>query len=74
MPSDGHLEPDDGEPGALRFRCQLTVVHEDEHYPLPEQGRSLQGEAGKVTFGQLLPRLLGRQRCQSGRQVSTLAV
>ena len=36
--ADRCLEPDDGEPGALRFCGQLTVVYENEYYPFPEQG------------------------------------
>jgi hypothetical protein len=31
------VEPDDGELGSIRFRCQLAVVHENEYHSLPEQ-------------------------------------
>lgn len=43
----GHLlimdtEPNDGKPCLIRFGREFAVVYENEHHPLPQQGRSLQ--------------------------------
>lgn len=48
-------ESDDGEFGAFRFGCQLTVVYEDKYYPFPQQSRLVQTKAESVTARQLLP-------------------
>ena len=50
------------------------MVHENKYHPLPQQGRFVQAKAGQVTPIKLLPRLLGRQRCESCRKVSALAI
>lgn len=50
------------------------MVHENKYHPLPQQGRFVQAEAGQVTTLKLLPRLLGRQRRESCRKVSALAI
>lgn len=68
------IEPDDGEPALIRLGGKLQMVYADQYHPVPEQGRHLQAEAFPVAAGQLLPRLLRRQRCQQGRQIPTLEV
>jgi hypothetical protein len=50
------------------------MVHEDKYHSVPQQGGHFQTEARAVTFGQLLPRLLGRERRQQGGQVPSLEV
>lgn len=37
------------------------MVHANEHYPVPEQGRFVQGETRKITTWELLSGLLGRE-------------
>lgn len=68
------LEPNDGEPCPIRFGRQFEMVHADKHNSLLEQSGSLQDQARTFPLGQIFPRLLGRQRCQSGGQISPLAV
>jgi guanine nucleotide-binding protein G(i) subunit alpha len=67
-------ESNDGESGFIRLGGQLEMVHANEHHSLPQQGRSIQGEARSITTGQLLSRLLRWQRCQPCGQISPLAV
>jgi hypothetical protein len=64
----------DGKFGPFRLGGQLAVVHENEYHPLPQQGRLVPSEAGQVTAFKLLPRLLGRQRRESRRQIPALAL
>ena len=33
-----YLEPDDGKLSAVRLGCELTMVHENKHHPLSQQG------------------------------------
>jgi len=54
---DEDLESHDGKSSAVRLGCQFEMVHEDEHYSLPEQSRPVQGETWPVTLGKLFPRL-----------------
>lgn len=68
------LEPNDGEFGVVRLSGKQPVVHEDQHHPLPEQGRSVQGQTSKITTRKLLSGLFWWQRRQSGGQVSTLEI
>lgn len=68
------LEPDDGEPGAVRLGSKQSVVHEDKHYPVPEQGGSVQSETGKITSRELLSGLLRRQRRQPRREIPTVEI
>lgn len=69
-----NVEPHDGKLTAVRLGCQLTLVHENQHHPLPEQGGHLQAETGPLTSIQLLPRLHWRYRRQQGSQVPAMAV
>lgn len=70
----GASEPDDGKSGAFRLGGQLAMVHENQHHPLPQQGRSLQSQARSVALRELLSRLLRRQRCQSSGQILTVEI
>lgn len=68
------LESNDGVPRALRLGGQLALVHANEHHPLPQQSRSLQNQARTITARKLLSRLLWRQRCQPGGEISSMAL
>jgi len=72
--ADNAVEPHDGKLSPLRLRGQFSMVYADEYHPLLEQGRSLPTKAPALPIEQLLPRLLGRQRCEPSSQVSSLAV
>lgn len=50
------------------------MVHADKYHPLPEQSRSVPLEIASIPLEHLLPRLLGRQRCEPRCQVPPLAV
>lgn len=50
----------------LRLNLQLSLVHSYFDHPLPQQDRSLQGEARSIAHLQLLPRLSGRLRFPGG--------
>jgi guanine nucleotide-binding protein G(i) subunit alpha len=67
-------ESNDGKPGSVRLGGEQPVVHEDQHHPLPEQSRSLQGETRAITARKLLPRLLGRQRRQPRCKVPAMEI
>ena len=69
-----YLEPDDGKLSAVRLGCELTMVHENKHHPLSQQGGFVQGQACSITVGKLLPRLLGRQRRKPSRQILVMAI
>jgi len=68
------IEPHDGESGVVRLRGKQPVVYEDQHHFVPEQGRFVQNETGKITSRKLLSGLLWRQRCKSRRQVLALEI
>lgn len=44
-------EPHDGKSSPLRLGCEQPVVHAHIYYPVPQQGRSVQGETCKITVG-----------------------
>jgi hypothetical protein len=69
-----NLEPDDGELSLVRFRCQQSLVCADQYNPLPEQGGSVQSEAGPEPTVQLLSRLFRRKRCQPCGQISPMEI
>lgn len=72
--ADNTVESHDGKFGSFRLSGQLSMVHADEYHSLLEQGRSLPTEAPPLPIKQLLPRLLGRQRCEPSSEVSSLAI
>lgn len=51
------LESDDGESGTFRFGRQLALVLENQYHSLPQQSRSVQGQAWKIASWELLPGL-----------------
>jgi guanine nucleotide-binding protein G(i) subunit alpha len=59
-------EPHDGKFVALRFSCQLSMVHANQYNSVPQQGGCFQAKARPVTARKLLPRLLRRQRREQG--------
>jgi hypothetical protein len=69
-----HLEPNDGESGAVRFSGQLKVVHANEYNSVLKQGGSFPAKAGTVTFEQLFPGLLGRKWYQQSLKISALEI
>lgn len=71
---DNSAESNDGELGSLRLRGQFSMVHADQHYSFPQQGRFVPTETSTLSVEQLLPGLLGWQRCQSCSKVSPMAI
>lgn len=68
------LESDDGEFGFVRLGGQLAVVYADQHHPFSQQSGSVQAKTGTFSFGELFPRLFGRERRQPSREILTVAV
>lgn len=52
--ADSNSESHDGKSRAFRLGGQFEMVYEDKHHPVPEQGRSVQTEAGSVATRELL--------------------
>jgi hypothetical protein len=50
------------------------MVHANEYHSIPQQGGSVQVEAGKITFEQLLSGLLWWKRCQPSSQISAMEI
>lgn len=68
------IESYDGKSDVVRLGSKFKMVHEDEHYSFPQQGRHLQAEAVQVTIRKLFPGLLGRQRREQGGKISTMEI
>jgi len=69
-----YLEPNDGISGSFRLGGKFAMVHANKHHSVPQQSRLIQAEARSITTEQLLPGLLGRQRCQPSGKVSAMEI